>query len=95
MSIEFVFLYINTIIANPTLTSAAATIMIKNTKICAPEAIAPLNAFADAMCILENAINKRFTELSMSSMHINTMMELRRVSAPIIPIQNNATDKNI
>jgi hypothetical protein len=82
-------------IANPTLTSAAATIIIKNTKICAPEAIDAPYALADAMCIFENAINNRFTELSMSSMHIKTTIELRRVSAPIIPIQNNATDKNI
>ena len=95
MSIEFVFLYIKTMIASPTLTSAAATIIIKNTKICEPEAKDPLNVLPADMCIFENAINSKFTELSISSMHIKTMIELRRVSAPMIPIQNNATDKNI
>lgn len=82
-------------IANPTLTSAAATIIIKNTKIWAPEAIDPPKELAPAICIFENAINKRFTELSISSIHIKTIIELRRVSAPMMPIQNNATDKNI
>jgi hypothetical protein len=39
MSIDRVFLYSITMIARPTLTSAAATIIIKNTKICALDAI--------------------------------------------------------
>ena len=82
-------------IANPTLTSAAATIIIKKTKICALVAIEALKAFTPVMCILENAINSKFTEFSISSMHIKTMIELRLVSAPMIPMQNKAIDKNI
>jgi hypothetical protein len=82
-------------IANPTLTSAAATIIIKNTNICALVAIVPANAFKEARCILENATNKRLTEFSINSIHIKTMIEFRRVSAPIIPMQNKANDKNM
>lgn len=82
-------------IANPTLTSAAATIIIKKTKICALLAIDGPNAFALAKCIFEKATNNKFTEFNISSMHINTMIELRLVRAPITPIQNKATDKNI
>ena len=82
-------------IASPTLTSAAATIMMKKTNICALVAIEALKAFTPAMCILENAISNKFTEFSISSMHIKTMIELRLVNAPIMPMQNKATDKNM
>lgn len=92
---ERVFLYNITIIARPTLTSAAATIIIKKTKICALVAIVPAKAFGTARCIFENAINNRFTEFSINSMHIKTMIEFRLVSAPITPMQNRITDKNI
>ena len=92
---ERVFLYNNTIIANPILTSAAATIIIKKTKIWALVAIVPAKAFKEAKCILENATNKRLTEFNINSIHIKTMIEFRRVSAPIIPIQNKANDKNM
>ena len=47
------------------------------------------------MCIFENATNNKFTEFSINSMHIKTIIEFRRVSAPIMPMQNNAKDKNI
>lgn len=81
--------------ANPTLTSAAATIMMKKTKIWALVAIVAPKAFTDARCIFENAISKRLTEFNINSMHINTMIELRLVSAPMIPIQNKINDKNM
>ena len=80
--------------AKPTLTSAAATIIMKKTKICALVAIEALKAFTPAMCIFENATSNKFTEFSISSMHIKTMIELRLVSAPIMPMQNKAIDKN-
>lgn len=92
---ERVFLYNITMIANPTLTSAAATIIIKKTKICALVAIEVAKAFGAAICIFEKAISKRFTEFSINSMHIKTMIEFRRVRAPMMPIQNKANDKNI
>ena len=92
---ECVFLYIITIIASPTLTSAAATIIIKKTKIWALVATDGSITPTSAMCILENATNNKLTELSINSMHIKTIIELRLVSAPIMPMQNNATDKNI
>jgi len=47
------------------------------------------------MCIFENATNSKFTEFNINSMHIKTMIELRLVSAPTMPMQNNANDKNI
>jgi hypothetical protein len=33
--------------------------------------------------------------LSINSIHMKTIMELRLVSAPIIPIQNKINDKNM
>ena len=95
ISTECVFLYIITIIARPTLTSAAATTIIKKTNNWASVANAGNFAAAPLKCIFENATNKRFTEFNISSMHINTMMALRLVNAPMTPIQNNATAKNI
>ena len=92
---ERVFLKSITIIAKPTLTSAAATIIIKNTKIWALVAIVPAKAFGAARCIFEKAISKRLTEFSINSMHIKTIIELRLVSAPIMPIQKRINDKNI
>ena len=92
---ERVFLYNITIIANPTLTSAAATIIMKKTKICALEAIVVPNAFTGTRCILENATSKRFTEFNISSMHMKTMIEFLLVNAPIMPMQNKVKDKNM
>ena len=87
------FLYIITIIASPTLTSAAATTMIKNTKIWASLAKVA-DAFATALmaCILEKATNNKFTALSINSTHMKIIIALRRIKTPITPIVNNATD---
>ncbi len=80
--------------ASPTLTSAAATTMIKNTKICASLTTFGLaTTAADAACIFENATNNKFTALSISSMHMNMMIELRRVRTPTMPVQKSATAK--
>jgi hypothetical protein len=88
---DLVLRYIITIIASPTLTSAAATIIIKNTKICASIADAALVTPSDK-CIFENATRSRLTEFSINSIHINIMIELRLISAPTMPIQNNVRD---
>ena len=81
-------------IASPTLTSAAATTIIKNTKICASLTTLGLDcATTDAACIFENATSNKFTAFSINSIHIKMMMEFRRVSTPTIPVQNNATAK--
>jgi len=92
---ECTFLYIITIIANPTLTSAAATTMMKNTNNWAsvPDA-AVATAFATGG-IFENATNNKFTELSISSIHIKIIMALRRVSTPVTPMQNRIADNVI
>jgi len=85
------FLYIITMIASPTLTSAAATTMMKNTNNCAS-----VPALADKLAvaggIFEKATSSRFTELSISSIHIKMMMALRRVNAPVTPMQNKIAD---
>ena len=85
-------------IASPTLTSAAATIIIKNTKICASlakvaESLATVAILA--VCILLKATSNRFTALSINSMHIKIKMALRRMSTPTIPMVNNASDNAI
>ena len=81
-------------IASPTLTSAAATTIIKNTKTCASLTTDGfICATADAACIFENATINKLTAFSINSMHINMMIELRRVSTPTIPVQNKATAK--
>lgn len=90
------FLYSITMIASPTLTSAAATTMIKKTKTCASlttEGIVWPNAVA--ACIFENATNNKLTEFSINSIHMKMIMELRRVSTPTMPVQNKATAKPI
>lgn len=93
MSTECVFLYSITIMANPTLTSAAATTMMKKTKICASLAyVAEAFTASLAACIFENATNNKFTALSMSSMHMKTMMALRLTKTPIIPMVNNVSE---
>src|SRR5690349_16740302 len=70
-------------IANPTAASAAATVMTKNTNTC------PATPYCWA-----NATNVRFTALSISSTHMNTMMTLRRINTPNTPITNNTAEKN-
>src|SRR3954451_9566666 len=70
-------------IAKPTAASAAATVMTKNTNTC------PATPYTCA-----NATNVRFTALSISSTHMNTMMAFRRVSTPTTPIMNRTALKN-
>ena len=92
---ECVFRNIITIIDKPTLTSAAATTIIKNTNNC-PSVPAEASVVALARwCILENATNNKLTALSISSMHINTIMTLRRVRTPIMPITKSEMDRNM
>lgn len=73
------------IIANPTATSAAATTMMKNTKICPLPS--PLYA--------ENAANSRFTEFNINSTHPKMMMAFFLRSTPKTPKQNNTLLKTI
>src|SRR5581483_8783879 len=68
-------------IASPTAASAAATVMTKITNTC------PENPYSR-----ENATNVRFTALSMSSTHMNTMIALRRTSTPTTPIAKSAAE---
>src|SRR6185503_14616653 len=70
-------------IASPTAASAAATVITKNTKTW------PATPYACA-----NATKLRFTALSMSSTHMNTMIALRRISTPKTPITNRTAEKN-
>src|SRR3954468_13936177 len=69
--------------ARPTAASAAATVMTKNTKTC------PATPYVCA-----NAMNVRFTALSISSTHMKMMIALRRVSTPTTPIVNRTAEKN-
>jgi hypothetical protein len=83
-------------IARPTVTSAAATTIIKNTKICASLAnVGKAFATGLAACIFENATRSRLTEFNISSMHINMIMALRRTSTPVTPMANRTNDKAI
>lgn len=81
--------------ANPTLTSAAATTIIKNTNNCPSLPAVEVAVPAAKWCIFENATRSKFTEFSMSSMHMKMMMELRRVSTPMMPNINKATERNM
>src|SRR5204863_1752425 len=69
-------------IASPTAASAAATVITKNTNTCPA---APYDC--------ANATNVRFTALSMSSTHMNTMIAFRRMSTPNTPIVNSTAEK--
>src|SRR5512132_2457333 len=69
-------------IASPTAASAAATVITKNTNTC------PAAPYACA-----NATKVRFTALSISSTHMNTMIAFRRISTPNTPIANSAAEK--
>ena len=77
------FLYNAIIIASPIAASAAATVIMKNTNICPLEL--PKNE--------ENVTNTRFTEFSINSMLINTIIAFRLSSTPITPIENNSNAK--
>ena len=82
-------------IASPTLTSAAATTIIKKTNNCPSVpfdgTLAGLARNAE-LCNLEKATNSKFTALSINSMHIKMMMAFLRVNTPTIPIQNKAIE---
>src|SRR3954465_1843397 len=69
-------------IARPTAASAAATVITKKTN------PGPATPYACA-----NATKLRFTALSISSMHMNTMIALRRISTPNTPIVNSTAEK--
>src|SRR4029079_700913 len=69
-------------IASPTAASAAATVITKNTKTCPP---------APYCCA--KATKVRFTALSISSTHMNTMIALRRISTPNRPITKSTAEK--
>src|SRR5690349_19093533 len=68
--------------ARPTAASAAATVMTKKTNTC------PATPYVCA-----NAMNVRFTALSISSTHMKMMIALRRVSTPTTPIVNRTAEK--
>ena len=77
-------------IANPTLTSAAATTIIKKTNNWAsvPAATALVWAPPKAGFIFENATNNKFTAFNISSIHMKIMIAFLRVKTPVTPIQN-------
>lgn len=83
-------------IASPTLTSAAATTIIKKTNICAsaPPTVTPPGGVA-IFCIFEKATNKRFTAFNINSTHIKMMIAFLRVSTPATPIQKSVEAKMI
>src|SRR4029078_8628603 len=69
-------------IASPTAASAAATVIRKNT-----------NAGPPAPYCCAKATKVRFTALSISSTHMNTMIALRRINTPNKPITKSAAEK--
>src|SRR4029078_755535 len=69
-------------IASPTAASAAATVIRKNT-----------NAGPPAPYCCAKATKVRFTALSISSTHMNTMIALRRISTPNRPIRKSTPEK--
>ena len=97
ISTECIFLYIITMIANPTVTSAAATTMMKKTKSCAsvPTVVAASVAKAATWCIFEKATNSTFTAFNMSSIHMKMMIALRLVNTPTIPIVKSAIERKM
>ena len=72
-----------TIKARPTATSAAATVMMKKTKIC---------PFMAAYW-REKATKARLAAFSISSMDMKTTMALRRISTPSAPMMNKIADR--
>jgi len=83
--------------ANPTVTSAAATTMMKNTNICPSEpALEPASEARPARwCIFENATSKIFTAFSINSIHMKITIAFRLVKTPAMPMQNKATERKI
>src|SRR5690606_8378074 len=80
MSVVFNLLYKTVRMAKPTATSAAATAIIKKTNTC--PAMSPWN--------VANATIRRFTALSMSSMHMKMMSAFLLNSTPSTPAANRA-----
>src|SRR6187431_1535194 len=68
--------------ASPTAASAAATVITNTTK-----------TWPAAPYARENAMNVRFTALSISSTHMKMMIALRRVSTPMTPIAKSAAER--
>src|SRR6476619_6288814 len=69
-------------IASPTAASAAATVITMNTNTCPPM----------PYCCAK-ATKVRFTALSISSTHMNTMIALRRINTPNRPITKSTAEK--
>src|SRR6476620_10202382 len=69
-------------IASPTAASAAATVITMNTNTCPP---------MPYWCA--KAMKVRFTALSISSTHMNTMIALRRINTPNRPITKSTAEK--
>jgi hypothetical protein len=86
-----------TMMARPTVTSAAATTMMKKTKSCAsvPAVVALSAAKAATWCILEKATSNTFTAFNISSMHMKMMMAFRLVNTPTIPMVNKASERKM
>lgn len=84
ISIDPMFRYTETKIANPTATSAAATAIEKKTKICPS-----VSWWYD-----EKATNNKFTAFNMISIDMKTMIEFLLYKTPKIPMQNKSTDRN-
>lgn len=72
------------IIAKPIAASAAATVIIKNTNIW--PLILPKNE--------ENATNTKFTEFSINSIHMKTIIALRLIKTPITPMENSKSARS-
>jgi uncharacterized protein YceH (UPF0502 family) len=77
------FLYKAIIIASPIAASAAATVIMKNTNIC-PFRLPKKD---------EKVTNTKFTELSISSMHIKTTIAFLLIRTPTTPVENNRSAK--
>src|SRR5882757_2290056 len=75
---------IDMMMASPTTTSAAATTITKNAMIC-PSSV-PL--------MRENVTSARLAAFSISSMHMNTTIALRRTSTPTVPIEKRIAESN-
>lgn len=71
------------IIAKPIAASAAATVIIKNTNIW--PFMLPKNE--------ENATNTKFTEFSINSIHIKTIIAFLLIKTPVTPIEKSKSAK--
>ena len=85
MSIEPKFLNIETNIAKPTATSAAATAIEKNTKTCP----------CASWWYVEKATKSKFTAFNIISIDIKTIMAFRLYKTPNTPILKSITARNI